>query len=67
MSGIAESELAQITARAGLLRAGTGRSNAHGKSYELKPGASGQLIWDRPLPQDGDPDDTAASWTNGRE
>jgi len=60
-------ELAQITARAGVLRAGTGRAGATGKAFELKANGTGQIIWDRPVASDGDPDDTAPSWTNGRE
>lgn len=60
------SQLAQLTSRAGLLRAGTGRAGAHGKSYELKP-SSGEIIWQRPVATDGNPDDTAASWTTERE
>jgi hypothetical protein len=62
-----ESELAQHTARAGLMRAGTGRAGALAKSYELKAGASGEFIWDRPEDRDGNPASTASSWTNGRE
>lgn len=63
---IQKSQLAQLTARAGVLRAGTGRAEAYGKAYELKADGSGQLIWDRPVSTDGDPA-TGGSWTNGRE
>jgi len=63
---ITKSQLAQLTARAGVGRAGTMRAGAAPKAYKLKPG-TGQIIWTRPLPQDGDPDDTASTWTTGRE
>jgi hypothetical protein len=60
-------QLAQITARAGVLRAGTGRAGAAPKSYELKADGSGEIIWNRPVASDGDPASTAAGWTTGRE
>lgn len=63
---ITESELAQITARAGVMRAGTARAGSAPKSYELKP-SSGEIIWNRDLPQDGAPATTAPNWTTGRE
>lgn len=64
---IINSQLAQLTARAGVLRAGTGRAGAHGKSYELKNDNSGQIIWQRPVAEDGNPDDTVAGWTTLQE
>lgn len=67
MATIAESELSQLTARAGILRAGTGRAGALAKSYELRADGTGQFIWQRPVATDGDPDDTAGSYTTVRE
>jgi hypothetical protein len=67
MASIKDSELAQITARAGLARAGTARAGVAPKIYEMKDDATGEIIWNRPLPQDGDPDDTASTWVTGRE
>lgn len=62
---ITSEQLAQITARAGVGRAGTMRAGVAPKAYELK--ANGEIIWNRPVSQDGDPDDTPAGWTTGRE
>jgi len=60
------SQLAQITARAGVGRAGTMRAGCAPKSYELKP-ASGEILWNRPTASDGNPATTASNWTNVRE
>jgi len=65
---ITNSQLAQLTARAGVLRAGTGRAGGAPKSYKLKADGSGEILWDRPLPEDGRPPGTVTSgWTTGRE
>jgi len=67
---IQQSNLAQLTGRAGILRAGTGRSGAAPKAYELKADGTGQIIWNRAQATttgEGNPDDTAAGWTTGRE
>lgn len=64
---LSESNLSEITARAGVLRAGTGRAGSLAKSYELRADGSGQFIWQRPVANDGDPDDTAGSFTTVRE
>lgn len=63
---ITSEQLAQVTARSGVLRAATGRAEAFGKAYELKADGSGQLIWDRPVATDGDPGTTVA-WATVRE
>lgn len=64
---ISSDNLAQLTARVGVLRLGTGRLSAKAASYELKADGTGQFIWDRPTSTDGDPDDTADTWSNERE
>jgi hypothetical protein len=67
---IQQSNLAQLTARAGVLRAGTGRAGAAPKVYELKANGTGQIIWDRAQAGtvgEGNPDDTADTWATGRE
>jgi hypothetical protein len=61
---IESDELAQITARAGVLRAGTGRAGAVEEANRLK--SSGQFIWNRDEPNLGNPDDTAAGWVSTR-
>jgi hypothetical protein len=64
---IASENLAQITARSGVLRSGTGRSGAAPDNDDfLKVTPAGEIIWNRPLPQDGNPDDTASGWTTSR-
>lgn len=65
--GIQGSQLAQITARAGLGRAGTMRAGVAPKAYQLKSGASGEILWNRPVAEDGDPSDNSSTWTTGRE
>lgn len=65
---IAESELAQLTGRAGVARAGCSRTGCAPKIYDLKSGAlAGQILIDRPVARDGDPDDTLGTYTTGRE
>lgn len=63
---IALSQLAQMTARAGLGRAGTCRAGCAPDIDRLKPGGQGLIIWDRPTATDGDPAATASSWTTER-
>jgi len=65
MAAIQKSNLSQITARAGVLRAGTGRAACVPPTWELKP-ASGELIWNRPTEKDGNPSALAPAWTHGR-
>jgi hypothetical protein len=67
MAGLESNDLAWITARTAVARCGTARLGAFGKAYELKADGSGELIWNRPVDKDGDPDDTADGWTNVRE
>lgn len=67
MASLDESKLSQITARAGVLRAGCGRAGSLAKSYELRADGSGQFMWQRPTETDGDPDDTTISVTTVRE
>lgn len=64
---IVKSQLAQLTGRAGVGRAGTMRAGCAPKSYELKANGTGEIIWDRPVAKDGDPASTANVWTTGRE
>lgn len=67
MASINDSEIAQITARAGVGRAGTMRAGAVPKVYELKANGSGEIIWNRDVTRDGDPDDTTDTSVIGRE
>lgn len=65
---IVSEQLAQLTARSGVMRSGTGRSAAAPKSYELKSDGSGQILWNRPVMDDGRPPGTVTtSWTTLRE
>lgn len=59
---IDSNDLAQITARLGVLRLGTGRLGAVESADRLK--SNGEFIWNRT--DQGDPDDTAAGWVSGR-
>lgn len=65
--GLASEQLAQITSRLGVARAGTARLGAAPAAYQLKADGSGEIIWNRPVDKDGDPATTAAGWTTGRE
>lgn len=67
MAAIDNSNMAQITARSGVGRAGTMRAGVTFKTEEIKADATGEIIWDRDLPNDGNPDDTAASFTRVRD
>lgn len=59
---INSNDLAQITARLGMLRLGTGRLGAVEIANRLK--SNGEFIWNRT--DAGDPDDTVAGWTTVR-
>jgi hypothetical protein len=64
---IADSELAQITARAGVGRAGTMRAGVTANADHLKADGSGEIIWNRPPSTDGDPAVTSDTYTTVRE
>ena len=70
MASILQSNLAWLTARAGVLRAGTGRAGAAPKVYEMKADNTGQIIWNRNLPgtdDEGDPGAAPVTVTTVRE
>jgi len=58
-------QIAQITARLGVLRLGTGRLGAVESANRLK--SNGEIIWNRDSPNLGNPDDTVASYTTQRD
>lgn len=64
---INDSNMAQITARAGVGRAGTMRADVTFRDEAIKANNTGEIQWDRPVASDGDPDDTAATFTRVRE
>jgi len=66
MASIASDNIAKITARAGLARAGASRAGCAPPASQLKPGASGQIIFNRENNPDGDPVYSTATWTNVR-
>lgn len=50
------SQLAQITARAGVLRSATGRAGAFARDEDqLRTAQPGQVVWQRPVATDGNP------------
>lgn len=61
-------DLAQMTARAGVGRAGTMRANVCPPASEMKDNGTGEILWDRPVTQDyGPPNAVLTSWTRGKE
>ncbi len=66
MANIASDNIAKITARLGVARLGTSRLGCAPPVSRLKPGASGQLIFNRENNPDGDPIYSTATWTNAR-
>ena len=61
---IGSDNMSLLTARADVARAGVARASCAPVRDKLE--ANGKLIWDRPLPNDGEPDNTANVWTNVR-
>ena len=66
MANIASDNLAKITARLGVYRLATGRLGCAPVASQLKPGATGQIIFNRENNPDGDPVYSTATWTNAR-
>jgi len=65
MAGLVDDEMAWQTARAGVGRAGAIRAGCVPKRHQLE--SAGQLLWKRPVANNGEPDDTVNVWTTGRE
>lgn len=66
MANIASENIAKITARLGVYKLATGRLGCAPVASQLKPGATGQLIFNRENDKDGDPLYSTATWTNLR-
>ena len=66
MANIASDNIAKITARLGVARLGCSRLGCAPVLSQLKPGASGELIFKRENNSDGDPVYSTASWTRIR-
>lgn len=66
MANIASDNLSKITARLGIARLAASRLGCAPPASQLKPGASGQLIFNRENDKDGDPFYSTATWTNVR-
>jgi len=66
MANIASDNMTKITARLGVARLGCSRLGAAPVLSQLKPGASGQIIFNRENNPDGDPVYSTATWTNVR-
>lgn len=64
MAYIGSDNMSLLTARAGVGRAGVMRAGCAPVRDKLE--STGKLIWDRPLPEDGEPDDTTNVWTTVR-
>lgn len=62
---ITSDNMAQITARAAVGRSATMRSGCAPKRTHIED--TGRLVFHRDTDSDGDPIDTALTWTNGRE
>ena len=67
MAALSKSQLAWITARAGVGRAGTMRAGVAPAADQLEADLSGEIIHERDIPQDGDPDDTPQTAVTGRQ
>lgn len=66
MANISSDNMTVKSARAGIAMAGMSRFGAAPTNADLV-NANGTLKNKRNLPNDGDPDDTASSWTTTRE
>lgn len=66
MANIASDNMAKITARLGVARLAASRLGCAPVRTQLKPGSTGQLIFNRPNDSDGDPVYSTATWTNVR-
>lgn len=66
MANIASENIAKITARLGVYKLATGRLGCAPVLSQLKPGATGQLIFNRENNPDGDPVYSTATWTRIR-
>lgn len=66
MANIASDNMAKITARLGVARLGCSRLGCAPVASQLKPGGSGQIIFNRENNPDGDPVYSTATWTNAR-
>jgi hypothetical protein len=66
MANITSDNLAKITARLSVYLLATGRLGCAPVLSQLKPGATGQLIFKRENNPDGDPVYSTASWTRIR-
>ncbi len=62
---IADDEMALQTARSDVGRSGAIRAGCVPRLSQLQ--SDGSLIWKRPTPNNGDPDDTVNTWTTGRD
>jgi hypothetical protein len=66
MANIASDNMAKITARLGVARLAASRLGCAPVLSQLKPGATGQLIFNRENDPDGDPIYSTATWTRVR-
>jgi hypothetical protein len=66
MANIASDNMAKITARLGVARLGCSRIGCAPVASQLKPGSTGQIIFNRENNPDGDPVYSTATWTNVR-
>lgn len=67
---LASEQLSWITARLGVARLGAFRLGEVGPAGDLKENVAatgGQVIWDRDVPNDGNPDNTAVAYTTVRD
>jgi len=66
MANIASDNMSKITARLGVYRLATGRLGCAPVRTQLKPGPTGQIIFNRENDKDGDPRFSTDTWTNTR-
>jgi len=66
MANIGSDNMSKITARLGVYRLATGRVGCAPVLSQLKPGATGQIIFNRENDKDGDPIFSSATWTTVR-
>jgi len=66
MSAITSDNMAKMTARAGIGRAGVIRAGCAPPVSQLTPDSTGEIIFNRANDADGDPIYSTATWTNLR-
>lgn len=70
MAVLSSEQLTWITTRLAVARMGACRLGEAAPTGDMKPNVApvaGEIIWDRPQAEDGNPDDTAVAYTTIRD